>query len=290
MRIANIDGRLVLAVDRGYIDVAQASGGAFGSDPQAVYDQWDEFTLWAATLEVSGHPLIETSEQSVWGPPAPRPRQVFAIGLNYRDHAAEANLDVPSTPTVFTKFPSSLTGDRCPVSLPEGSVDWEVELVAVIGRRCDFVSAADAWDHVAGLTVGQDLSERVLQMAGPAPQFALGKSFRGFAPLGPELVTLDEIPDRDDLEIGCSLEAGDVLQRGRTSDMVFSIPQLVAHLSVVCPLLPGDLIFTGTPTGVGAARNPPMFLKPGDVLISWVEGIGTLCNPMVASSAPRRSS
>ena len=289
MRIANVDGRLVVAVDRGYIDVAQASDGVFGSDPQAVYDRWHEFIHWSATLDVSEHQLIKTSEYSVWGPPVPRPRQVFAIGLNYRDHAAEAKLDIPSTPTVFTKFPSSLTGDRCPVTLPEGSVDWEVELVAVIGRRCDFVGEADAWDHLAGLTVGQDLSERGLQMTGPAPQFALGKSYRGFAPIGPELVTVDEIPDRDDLEIGCTLEAGDVLQRGRTSDMVFSIPQLVAYLSAVCPLLPGDLIFTGTPAGVGVVRNPPTFLKPGDVLVSWVEGIGTLYTPMIAASTARQS-
>jgi 2-keto-4-pentenoate hydratase/2-oxohepta-3-ene-1,7-dioic acid hydratase in catechol pathway len=183
---------------------------------------------------------------------------------------------------VFTKFPTSLTGHDQAVTLPADTVDWEVELVAVVGTRCDYVSEADAWGHIAGVTVGQDLSERGLQLAGPAPQFSLGKSYRGFAPTGPELVTVDELPDRDDLEIGCALEGGEVLQKGRTADLIFTVPQLVAHLSAVCPLLPGDLIFTGTPSGVGGARKPPKFLRPGDVLTSWIEGVGTLRTPMIA--------
>ncbi|QYB07656.1 fumarylacetoacetate hydrolase family protein [Rhodococcus sp. USK10] len=282
MRIANIDGRLALAAGTGYIDVEQASGGAFGADPQAVYDVWAEFTNWAARLDTSGHPVIGVTEQTLWGPPVPRPRQVFAIGLNYHDHAAESGLESPVVPPVFTKFPTSLTGHDQPVALPADTVDWEVELVAVIGTRCDYVDAADAWDHIAGMTVGQDLSERGLQLAGPAPQFSLGKSYRGFAPTGPELVTVDELPDPDDLEIGCALDGGEVLQKGRTSDLIFSVPQLVAHLSAVCPLLPGDLIFTGTPSGVGGARKPPKFLRPGDVLTSWIEGVGTLRNTMTA--------
>ena len=283
MRIAYIDGRLVLAVGAGYVDVAQASGGAFGPDPQGIYDDWQEFTRWARFVDGAGHAVFEVTDRSVWGPPVPRPRQIFAIGLNYRDHAAEADLEAPSMPPVFTKFPTSLTGHQCPVKLPVGSVDWEVELVAVIARRCDFVSVAHAWDHIAGLTVGQDLSERQLQMVGPAPQFSLGKSYRGFAPLGPELVTVDEFPDPDNVELGCCLDDGEILQKGRTCDLIFSVPQLVAHLSSICPLLPGDLIFTGTPSGVGAARNPPTFLEPGDVLLSWVEGVGTLRTPMVMS-------
>ena len=282
MRIANIVGRLALAVGAGYVDVERASGGTFGPDPQGIYDVWGEFTKWATSLDSAGHDTFEVTEWSQWGPPVPRPRQIFAIGLNYRDHASEAQLEAPSTPAVFTKFPTSLTGHQCPVHLPAGSVDWEVELVAVISRRCDFVGLTEAWDHIAGLTVGQDLSERQLQLAGPAPQFSLGKSYRGFAPLGPELVTVDEFPDPDDVGLGCGLEGGEILQKGRTADLIFSIPALVAHLSSVCPLLPGDLIFTGTPAGVGAGRHPATFLKPGDVLLSWVEGVGTLRTPLVA--------
>lgn len=282
MRIANIDGRLALAVQSGYIDVADASGGDFGPDPQAVYENWEEFAKWARAVDTSASEVKVVSDDAVLGAPVPRPRQVFAIGLNYRDHAAESNFDLPTTPTVFTKFPTSISGHNHPVEMPAGSVDWEVELVAVIGKRCDFVDEADAWDHVAGLTVGQDLSERQLQLSGPVPQFSLGKSYRGFAPMGPQLVTVDELPDRDNLEIGCSLEGGEVLQKGRTADLIFSIPQLIAHLSSVCPLLPGDVIFTGTPSGVGGARTPQKFLQPGEVLVSWIEGIGTLRNPMIA--------
>lgn len=283
MRIANIDGQLALATATGYIDVAQASGGRFGPDAQSVYADWASFTDWARGLDTSAHPLIETSEQTNWGAPVPRPQQVFAIGLNYREHAAESNIAPPPTPAVFTKFPSSLTGHQHEIALPVGSVDWEAELVVVIGKQCDFVDEADAWDHVAGLTIGQDLSERQLQRAGQMPQFSLGKSYRGFAPLGPEVVTVDEVPDRSNLEIGCLLEGGEILQKGRTSDLIFTIPELIAHLSSVCSLLPGDIIFTGTPSGVGAARTPPKFLQPGDVLVTWIEGIGSLRNPMVAS-------
>lgn len=283
MRIANIDGQLAFATATGYIDVAQASDGRFGPDAQSVYAEWASFTEWAGKLDTSAHPLIETSEQTNWGAPVPSPRQVFAIGLNYSEHAAESNIAAPPTPAVFTKFPSSVTGHQHEITLPDGSVDWEAELVVVIGKQCDFVDEANAWDHVAGLTIGQDLSERQLQRSGQVPQFSLGKSYRGFAPLGPEVVTVDEVPDRSNLEIGCRLEGGEILQKGRTSDLIFTIPALIAHLSSVCPLLPGDIIFTGTPSGVGAARTPPKFLQPGDILVTWIEGIGTLRNPMVAS-------
>jgi 2-keto-4-pentenoate hydratase/2-oxohepta-3-ene-1,7-dioic acid hydratase in catechol pathway len=147
------------------------------------------------------------------------------------------------------------------------------------------VAESAAWDHVAGLTVGQDLSERIVQWAG-AGQFSLGKSFPGFGPMGPWLVTPDEVPNRDDLELGCAID-GETVQKSRTSNMVFGVSRLVAELSAVLPLLPGDVIFTGTPAGIGAARKPPRFLKPGEVLTSYVEGIGTLRNRLVAAPAER---
>ena len=204
---------------------------------------------------------------------------MFAIGLNYRGHAEEAGLDLPTTPMVFTKFPTSVTGPNDPILLPPGSVDFEAELVAVIGRRAESVSEDEAWDYVAGLTIGQDLSERDLQTRPPAPQqFSLAKSFPGFAPIGPVLVTADELANRDDLEIGCFLN-GELMQKARTSDLIFPVPALVAHLSSVLPLLPGDLIFTGTPSGVGWARDPQRFLQPGDELVTYVEGIGELRQP-----------
>jgi len=147
--------------------------------------------------------------------------------------------------------------------LPPGQVDWEVELVAVIGRHGHRVSREQAWDYVAGLSVGQDISERVLQLSGAPAQFSLGKSYPGFAPIGPVVVTPDELLDKDDLELGCSIN-GEQVQKGRTSEMVFSVPELVSRLSAVTPLLPGDVIFTGTPAGVGLGRSPQRFLAAGD--------------------------
>jgi 2-keto-4-pentenoate hydratase/2-oxohepta-3-ene-1,7-dioic acid hydratase in catechol pathway len=177
---------------------------------------------------------------------------------------------------VFTKFPAAVTGPAGTVELPPGDNDWEIELVAVIGRRADHVPAERAWSHVAGLTAGQDLSERKTQVAGPAPaQYSLAKSFRGFAPIGPALVTPDEFPGPGDLAVRCTVN-GETVQEGRTGDMIFGIPELVAHLSAVLTLLPGDLIFTGTPPGIGAARTPPRFLRAGDVLVSSIEGIGQM--------------
>jgi 2-keto-4-pentenoate hydratase/2-oxohepta-3-ene-1,7-dioic acid hydratase in catechol pathway len=212
--------------------------------------------------------------------PVPSPRQVFAIGLNYASHAQETGAEAPSVPATFTKFPSSLAGPFDPVELSGATVDWEVELVAVIGARADRVTEDDAWAHVAGLTVGQDISDRTLQFAA-AGQFSLGKSHRGYGPMGPWLVTPDEFADPDDLGLGCSIN-GEVVQDGRTSDLIFPVPRLIAELSAVLPLLPGDVIFTGTPAGVGIARQPSRFLAAGDVLESWIEGIGTIRNHMVA--------
>jgi 2,4-didehydro-3-deoxy-L-rhamnonate hydrolase len=179
-------------------------------------------------------------------------------------------------PATFTKFPASLTGPFDDVELVGTNVDWEVELVAVVGRRADHVAESDAWSHIAGLTVGQDISDRDLQFAAGA-QFSLGKSRRGFGPMGPWLVTPDEFADPDDLALGCSVD-GETVQDARTSDLIFDVSRLVAELSGVLPLLPGDVIFTGTPAGVGITRQPPRALQPGQVLETWVEGIGTIRN------------
>jgi 2-keto-4-pentenoate hydratase/2-oxohepta-3-ene-1,7-dioic acid hydratase in catechol pathway len=277
VRIANVSGRLTLVRDEGGIDVETASAGCFGPDPQAVYRQWKAFRGWADGASSRGAALIDTNEL---GAPAPRPAQVFAIGMNYRDHAAEAGLAVPDSPATFTKFPTCLTAPFADVTLPSGAVDWEVELVVVIGVRAHHVSPSGAWDHVAGVTVGQDLSERVVQFSSGG-QFSLGKSFPGFGPTGPWLVTPDELADPDDLELGCSVDGHEV-QKSRTSQMVFGVPELVARLSAVLPLLAGDLIFTGTPAGIGATRQPPQFLRPGQVLSSYLEGVGTMASRLVS--------
>lgn len=269
MRIGNVAGRLAIAAGDEWVDVEQASAGRFAADPQAVYERWDEFRAWAADV-----PADAPRVSGPLGVPVPAPRQLIAIGLNYREHAIESNLDIPEHPVVFAKFQSSLTGPDSVVELPSGGVDWEVELVVVIGREAHQVPAEKGWDHVAGLTVGQDLSWREVQTRGPAPQFSLGKSYPGFSPLGPAVVTPEEFADKDDLAIRCSLD-GEVLQDGRTSDLIFSVSELVSRLSEALTLYPGDLIYTGTPKGVGMGRTPRRFLTPG-ALVSSIEGIGDL--------------
>jgi len=280
MRIANVDGRTKLITGEGAIDVGNASGARFGPTPAAVYDEWDDFAGWAATTVDEAAPL-EPFHPAACGPPSPSPRQVFAVALNYLAHAAEAGVAAPSDPLIFTKYVSAFTGPVTDVVLPAGKVDWECELVVVISRTARQIASADAWSHVAGLTLGQDLSERVLQRSGPVPQFSLGKSHSGFAPTGPVLVTPDELSDRDDLAIGCEVN-GQTMQSSRTSLMIFPVAELIAYLSTVVTLFPGDVIFTGTPPGVGMGRTPPVFLSPGDHLRSWVEGIGELHQHFVA--------
>ncbi|WP_410597286.1 fumarylacetoacetate hydrolase family protein [Amycolatopsis sp. lyj-23] len=272
MRIANLAGRLVLLTEDGAVDVERASEQRFSADPHAVYARWEEFTAWAADAPVTE---AEAFDETTLRAPSPKPAQVFGVGLNYRDHAAEAGLGLPDSPAVFTKFPSCLTGPSGEVALTGSAVDWEVELVAVIGREARNVPAERGWDHVAGLTAGQDLSDRTVQLAGPVPQFSLGKSAPGFGPTGPWLVTPDEFADRDNLELGCAVN-GESVQKGRTSDLIFSVPELVARLSAILPLRPGDVIFTGTPSGVGMARSPQRFLAAGDELVTTIEGIGTM--------------
>lgn len=275
MRTANVNGRLKLVAGDLACDVANASNGRFSPDPAAIYERWDDFDRWAREKDLEKL-ATEPFDPSQAAPPSPRPRQVFAVALNYVDHAAESGVRPPDDPLFFTKYVSSFAGAHSTVSLPpEGNVDWECELVAIIGRTAYRVDTARAWSHVAGVTIGQDISERKLQRSGPVPQFSLGKSYPGFAPQGPVLVTPDELADRDDLAIGCDVN-GAPMQKARTSDMIFPVADLVAYLSKVVTIYPGDVIFTGTPPGVGMGRNPQVFLKAGDSLRSYIEGIGEM--------------
>ena len=277
MRLGTVDGRLVLVRGDRALDVGVGSGGGLPSDPVAAFARWDDLSTWAPSADWSQARDLRADRL---GAPVPMPRQVFAVALNYRPHAVEAGFVPPDVPLIFTKFPSCIGGPITTVRLPEGNVDWEVEVVAVVGRGGHAIAREQAWDALAGITVGQDLSERLLQMRGTPPQFSLAKSYPGFGPTGPVIVTPDELPGRDDLGFACALVdasgAEEPLQSGRTSEMIFPIDDLVARISAVCPLLPGDLIFTGTPAGVGNRRTPPRFLRPGDVLVSRLDGVGEI--------------
>ncbi len=278
MRLINLCGRLALERSGQAVDVERTSAGEFSASFQDAFERWDDFRSWSDDLGDAGG---ETFDASDLGAPVGTPRQIFAIGLNYRGHAAETGLDIPDTPMVFTKFASSITGPYGDIVMPPGSVDWEAELVAVVGRRAENVPTAQGWDYVAGVTVGQDLSERNLQIKPPAPQqFSLAKSYPGFAPLGPALVTPDELANPDDLEIGCSI-SGEPVQHARTEDLIFSVPELISYLSGILPLFPGDLIFTGTPAGVGFAQSPARYLQANEELSTFIEGIGTMRHRMV---------
>src|SRR5438445_1371317 len=193
-------------------------------------------------------------------------------------------MEIPQTPVVFTKFPNCLVGPRADVVLSSAFVDWEVELVVVIGRGGRRIPETRALDYVAGYCVGQDISDRRIQFADKPPQFSMGKSIDTFGPIGPVLVSTDAFPDPNDLALSCDI-SGERMQDARTSDMIFSVPAVVAFLSGMCTLEPGDLIFTGTPAGVGSTRNPRRYLREGDEIVSSIEGIGRLVNRCVGMGA-----
>ena len=213
--------------------------------------------------------------------PVGNPGKVFCIGLNYRDHAIETNSPIPSEPVVFSKFSQAVVGPEDAVILPKVAheVDYEAELVVVIGKQGKNISKENAFSHVAGYTCGNDISARDWQKGRPGGQWLLGKTPDTFAPTGPYLVTADEV-DPHNLRIGLRLN-GETLQNSTTKELIFGIDEVIAHLSQLITLQPGDLIFTGTPPGVGAARNPQIYLKPGDRMEVEIEDVGILVNPVI---------
>jgi 2-keto-4-pentenoate hydratase/2-oxohepta-3-ene-1,7-dioic acid hydratase in catechol pathway len=279
MRFANRAGRaFVMKGDDFGWDLEKESSGRFASDPMQMWARHSEIREWLDGIDVSTAEPVRPEELAA---PVPVPPAIIAIGLNYAEHAREAGFDPPTElPPIFAKFPSSITGAHGEVVLPEGDVDWEVEVVAVVGSEMHHAPEEDVFGHLAGLTIGQDLSERARQFSGPAPQFGLAKSFPGFAPIGPWVVSLDEFDDPNDIGLGCSID-GEVVQSGTTAGLIFSISRSIAELSTVLVLRPGDLVFTGTPDGVGMGLNPPRFLQRGQVLETWVEGIGRMTHRMV---------
>ncbi len=276
--LANVDGRAALVADDHWYDLEAVSLGELGSDPMAALADPDR--LAALTAELGDREPSGQLDAVQLGPPVPRPRNVYAIGLNYQAHADEGGMEVPANPLVFTKFPSCLVGPTADVELRSDAVDYEGELVVVIGRSGKDIEPADAWDHVVGLMVGQDVSDRAVQFAASPPHFDLGKSFDTFGPIGPVMVSPESV-DRDHLRIVTEVN-GEVRQDETTDQMIFDVPTLVSYLSRVTTLATGDLIFTGTPDGIGITQGK--VLADGDVITTRIDGIGTLTNRCVRAT------
>jgi len=231
-----------------------------------------------AAATATAYPLTAVALQA----PLTRPGKIVCLGLNYQSHLDETGLEKPSDPTVFAKYASSITGPNDPIVLPAAApkrVDYEAELAFVIGRRGRDVEAAQAMDMIAGYTVANDVSARDWQLRRSGGQWLLGKTFDTFLPIGPALVTADEVTAPEDLRVTCTV-SGDLLQDGNTGELLFGIAEIVSYLSTVFVLEPGDLILTGTPGGVGMSRDPRRFLQAGDTVEVAVEGIGTIRNPV----------
>jgi 2-keto-4-pentenoate hydratase/2-oxohepta-3-ene-1,7-dioic acid hydratase in catechol pathway len=228
-------------------------------------------------------PVRHDPEAATLLAPVHDPRKIVCIGLNYRDHAAETGAEIPAEPILFSKYPTALVGHRADILVPAEStqVDYEAELVVVVGRGGRRIKKERAMEHVAGYAVGHDVSARDWQLHKPGKQWMAGKTFDTFAPVGPAVVTPDEVPDAHALGIRLRLN-GQTMQDSSTSQLIFPVDALIAHLSTIFTLEPGDLIFTGTPPGVGMSRKPPVWLKPGDVVEVEIDGLGTLRNRVVA--------
>ena len=273
-RFGNVEGRSALVDAHGsWFDAERVSLGVISPDPMTAWLHLDELHR-ASDLLDDMDPDGAMNDADV-RPPIPSPRSVFAVGLNYRSHAEESGLALPNAPLIFTKFPSCLAGAHDSVILGGTTDDYEAELVVVVGRGGHGIRREDAWDHVGGLTVGQDISDRTLQFAAEPAHFDLGKSRDTYGPIGPVVASTDSIANPDDLPIICDVN-GERRQDDRTSNLIFDVPALISYLSGILTLSSGDLIFTGTPEGVGAATL--RFLGDGDVITTTIEGIGTLTN------------
>ncbi|NLE36626.1 MAG: fumarylacetoacetate hydrolase family protein [Pirellulaceae bacterium] len=242
---------------------------------------WDELRPRAEAAMDSDRAVLRDSVHLL--PPIPNPEKIICVGLNYADHAREGGVSPPKEPVIFAKFPTAIRADGDPIVLPRLSqeVDYEAELVVVIGQGGRHIRRSQALAHVAAYACGNDVSARDWQKGKPGGQWLLGKSFDSFAPIGPTLTTADEVPDPANLGIQLRLN-GETMQKSNTNQLLYPIDFLIEYVSAVCTLAPGDLIFTGTPAGVGFARIPPVFLKPGDTVEVEIDGLGVLTNPVVA--------
>ncbi|MEQ9423508.1 MAG: fumarylacetoacetate hydrolase family protein [Cyclobacteriaceae bacterium] len=233
-------------------------------------------------VELHQNDLPEVSKETRLGTPIANPGKIICVGLNYRDHAIEAGMDIPTEPILFFKATTSICGPNDHVIIPKGSkkTDWEVELNVVIGKKAQYVSREDANDYIAGYTLINDYSEREFQLE-KGGQWVKGKSCDTFSPIGPFMATKDEIADPNNLDLWLKVN-GDMKQQSNTCNFVFKVDEVVSYISQFMTLMPGDMISTGTPPGVGMGQKPPQFLKPGDVVELGIEGLGSSCQQAVA--------
>ena len=270
---ANVDGRSALVRENSFFDLEVISDGAVSADPMEALTTPEALHGLSANLEAFA--ASGNVDDVVLGAPVPRPTNSFGIGLNYQTHVDEAAMETPDVPMVFAKLPTCITGPTSDVQMRSGECDYEGELVVVIGPGGKDINEDQGWEHVVGLTVGQDFSDRGAQFMNTPAQFTLGKSMDSFGPTGPVLVSTDSFPDPADLELRTWVN-GELRQQDRTSSLIFSIPKLIAFISRFVTLKTGDLIFTGTPEGVGFRNG--VFLTDGDLVRTSIEGIGTLEN------------
>jgi 2-keto-4-pentenoate hydratase/2-oxohepta-3-ene-1,7-dioic acid hydratase in catechol pathway len=282
MRLVNFrkGSRTEFGVERDGFVRSLASAG-FGSDAEFVAGGARALDAAREMLEREDAEQSRLEEVRLLAPIL-KPGKILCVGLNYRDHAVESNMAIPEVPTIFLKLPNAVTGPDADIVLPRNSTqpDFEAELAAVVGRGGKNIRAEDWKQHVLGYTILNDVSARDVQLA--TSQWTLGKSFDTFAPMGPVIVTTDEIEDPHTLDIQLSID-GEVMQRSNTRRLIFKLPELIAHLSSVVPLEPGDVISTGTPAGVGLGRTPKRWLKSGEEITIRIERIGELRNRTVAA-------
>jgi 2-keto-4-pentenoate hydratase/2-oxohepta-3-ene-1,7-dioic acid hydratase in catechol pathway len=281
VRLISHKGRAAFADGERVHWVDEASEGRLTGDPSALLaaGRWDELVALHARGDLgAGAPWPAGALQA----PTPRPGTIFGIGANYAEHAKTAGIKAGSFPTVFIKLPASVVGPTDDVAIPAGreQIDWEAELAFVIGRPGRRIAREDALDHVAGIMVCQDITERDVQFHAGGGQFTLGKGYDTFCPLGPALVTLDELPPLGELRIKATIN-DEVVQDGSVGDMTLDVPALIEVLSRVTTLRPGDVVLTGTPAGTGFTREPARFLAAGDRLVTEIPGVGTLSNAIV---------
>ncbi|MBB69053.1 MAG: fumarylacetoacetate hydrolase [Flavobacteriaceae bacterium] len=277
-KLGSINKKAVLISDNSYFDIETISNGEVSSNSIEALASSDKLSILSTKLnefEPSG------SLNDIDLDPPVIPRNVFAVGLNYKKHAEEANLELPPFPMIFTKHSTCISGPKSDICMKSDMVDYEAELVFVIGKGGKDISKEDAWNHVAGLCVGQDISDRPVQFHATPPQFNLGKSFDTFGPIGPYIVSTDLFDNKESLKLQCWVN-DELRQETLTDDLIFDIPYLVSYISEFITLNTGDVIFTGTPEGVGATQGK--FLKDGDILKTTIEGIGTLENKCIKTN------